>query len=261
MSEQTPEQIEQAAADDVRRADEALAALEQRVLDDDQDVTPAEIETARSARHFAGLRQRAAQKKAAKLREQQLAAERERALADARAILAEVTEDDVTAAVQAAGEAMAKLRATVRARNDVQARALARLQASPVQRVTQQHGHTRGEPLPVYPDLGHGYSSGHRGGTFLWLNGRAVGPLDEAVLMDKARSLPADRDAAEQRALQREAAARLIEQDAALYREDRAAFEQLPAYRRKPALDSLGVDWERYCDQREQALKRQVQGV
>ncbi|MFC8866378.1 hypothetical protein ACFUAC_01650 [Streptomyces sp. NPDC057148] len=261
MSEQTPAAIEAAAADDVRRADEALAALEQRVLDDDQDVTPAEIETARSARHFAGLRQQAARKKAAKLRSEQLAAERDQALADARAILGEVTDDDVTAALEAAGEAMAKLRATVRARNDVLARALARLQASPVQRVTRPSSHTRGEPLPVFPDLGHGWTEGARGGAFLWLDGQAAGPLDENAVMDRARKAPAARDTAEQQARQREAKARLTEQDAALYREDRAAFEQLPAHRRKPALDSLGVDWTAYCDQREQARKRQAQAV
>ncbi|MGX1120679.1 hypothetical protein RKD37_006042 [Streptomyces ambofaciens] len=203
----------------------------------------------------------AAQRKAAKLREHQLAAEREQALADARAILAEVTDDDVTAAVQAAGEAMAKLRATVRARNDVQARALARLQASPVQRVTRQLGHTRGEPLPVYPDLAPGYAEGARGGTFLWLNGRGVGPLDEDALMDQARKMPANQDYAEQQARQREAEARRTKQDAALYREDQAAFEQLPASRRKPALDSLGVDWDGYLERREQQLRRQAQGV
>ncbi|MEU3413749.1 hypothetical protein ABZ760_21180 [Streptomyces sp. NPDC006658] len=239
-------------------AADALATLEERVRSDDDTVTPEEVEHARGLARFAELRKVAAERRAAEEREQRLAAEREQALADARQILTEVTDDDVAAAVDAAGEAMAKLRETVRARNDVLARALALLQASPVQRVTQQTGRTRGEPLPVYPDLGHGWSSGHRGGTFLWLNGRPVGPLDEAALMDKARKMPADRDAEEQQARQEAAAARLIEQHAALYRTDRAAFEQLPAVRRKPALDSLGVDWDAYSERREQELLRQA---
>ncbi|MEU9641510.1 hypothetical protein [Streptomyces sp. NPDC048188] len=251
MSEQpTPAEIEQAAAEDVRRADATLAALEQRVLDDDQDVTPDEIEAARSARHFAGLRQQAAQKKAAKLREQQQAAEREQALADARAILAEVTDNDVTAVADAAGEAMAKLRATVRAHNDGVRRALARLQGSPVPPTTAP-----GQPLgwgrpPYAPDR-----------PFLWVDGRPTGPLDEGAVMDRARKAPADQDAAEQQARQREAAARRIEQDAALYREDRAAFEQLPAVRRKPALDSLGVDWDTYTTRREEQMLHQAKAV
>jgi hypothetical protein len=79
--------------------------------------------------------------------------------------------------------------------------------------------------------------------------------------MDQARKMPANQDYAEQQARQREAEARRTAQDAALYREDQAAFEQLPASRRKPALDSLGVDWDGYLERREQQLRRQAQGA
>ncbi|MFF9215503.1 hypothetical protein [Streptomyces viridosporus] len=240
-------------------AADVLAELEERVRSGDETVTPEEVEHARGLARFAELRKVAAERRAAAEREQQQAAAREQALAEARAILAEVTDDDVTAAVEAAGEAMARLRAVVRARNDVQERALRRLQTSPVQAVRQQIGGIRGEPRPTYPDLGHGRSDNGR--SFLWLGGRPVGPLDEAALMDKARKMPAARDTAEQQARQREAEARRIELDAALYREDRAAFEQLPAVRRKPALEHLGVSWERHLEQRERALKQQAQGV
>ncbi|MFJ8951859.1 hypothetical protein ACIRO1_17260 [Streptomyces sp. NPDC102381] len=251
MSEQTPEEIEAEASADVQRADEALAALEQRVLDDDQDVTPQEIETARSARHFAGLRQRAAQKKAEKLRQDALDAEREQAFADAREILAEVDDDEVTAAVEAAGEAMAKVRAAVRARNDAHDRARARLEASVVEAVAPEPVTYRGQPSPTYPDLGYGWSSGR---PILWLDGGVAPRLDEGAEMDRARKMPADRDAAEEQVRQQAAAARLIEQDSALYREDRPAFEALPATRRKPAIDALGIDWQQYIDRRERDL-------
>ncbi|MCZ9341908.1 hypothetical protein NGM37_29520, partial [Streptomyces sp. TRM76130] len=88
MNEQTPEAIEQTAAEDVQRADDTLAALEQRILDDDQDVTPAEIEAARSQRHFAGLRLQAAQRKADRLRAEQQEAARQAARVEAQQLLA-----------------------------------------------------------------------------------------------------------------------------------------------------------------------------
>ncbi|WP_223775847.1 hypothetical protein [Streptomyces sp. 135] len=49
-----PAEIEQAAAEDVRRADATLVDLQERGLADDQDVAPAEIEAARL--HLGGRR-------------------------------------------------------------------------------------------------------------------------------------------------------------------------------------------------------------
>ncbi|MGA5262436.1 hypothetical protein ACPCI0_19620 [Streptomyces griseoincarnatus] len=242
--QQTPEEIERTAAEDVLRADQTLADLEQRVLDDDQTVSPQEIETARSARHFAALRQRAAQKKAAALREQQEAAEREKAFAEARKILAEVTDDDVAAAERAAGEAMTRLRETVRARNHARDRAWKVLQdCQAVAPRDRQVGHIRGEPRPVYPELGYGWDNGR---PLLWVGGRSLPRMDEDALMDRARTAPAEADSRAQKAADEAARARRIEEDAALYRSDPRAFEELPAARRKPALESLGVDWSRY---------------
>ncbi|MEV5918948.1 hypothetical protein [Streptomyces sp. NRRL F-5527] len=256
--QQTPEEIERTAAEDVLRADQTLADLEQRVLDDDPDVTPAEIETARSARHFAGLRLQAAQRKAAALRKQQLAAEREKALAAARQILAQHPRTEVDEALKAAGEAMAVLREKVRAYNDAAGRAYALLQASPVEPVNPGGIRHRGDPLPVYPALGHGQRDGK---PILWVDGRNAMGLDERQLLDAARAYPSERDG-ERAAVEQEAARRRgVERDAALYREDRAAFEQLPAVRRKPALDALGIDWQQHLDERERALKLQAQGV
>lgn len=119
----TPEEIERAADVDVRRADATLAALEQRVLDDDPDVTPQEIETARSARHFAGLRQRAAQRKASAMRAEQEAAEREATLAAAREVLAAHSLDDVADAYVTARKAVEALVAACDARTDAVSRA------------------------------------------------------------------------------------------------------------------------------------------
>ncbi|GAB2325618.1 hypothetical protein [Streptomyces variabilis] len=242
--QQTPEQIEAAAADDVSRADATLAALEQRVLNDDQDVTPAEIETARSARHFAGLRAEAARRKAAKLREQQLADAREKAYAQARAILAEHTDDDVTAAETAAGEAMMRLREAVRARNDVRERARQVLAACPA---VQPHNPVHGQ-RSTPPQFGYGQFMGD---PILWVDGQSLPALNEDQVMDRARKHPAQADHDQARREQEQARARLIEQDAALHGADRSAFHQLPATRRKAALDRLGIDWNSHMRERE----------
>jgi len=232
-------------------AADALAELEERVRSGDDTVTAEEVEHARGLARFAELRKVAGERRAAAEHEQQLAAERERALADARQILAEAPADAVAAAEQAAAEAMVKLRQAVRAHNDGVRRALARLQSSPVPASGGQSGPALGWGRPPYsPDR-----------PFLWVDGRPTGPLDEGAVMDRARKAPADRDAAEQEARQRDAAARRIAQDAALWREDRAAFEALPASRRKPALDSLGVDWDGYLQRREEQQLRQAKAV
>ncbi|NEA78029.1 hypothetical protein G3I30_02620 [Actinospica acidiphila] len=223
---------------------DTLAQLEERVRSGDDTVTPEQIEQARVMGRFATLRQEAADRRAAAEREQQEAAEREKAFAEARKILAEVTDTDVAAAEQAAGEAMTRLRETVRARNDAQDRAWKVLQACrAVAPRDRQVGHIRGEPRPVYPELGYGWDNGR---PLLWVGGRSLPRLDEDALLDRARTAPADADSRAQKAANEAARARRIAQDAALYRSDPRAFEELPAVRRKPALESLGVDWSRY---------------
>ncbi|MEU2993518.1 hypothetical protein ABZ772_24860 [Streptomyces griseoincarnatus] len=245
MSKQpTPEDLEAAAAEDVRRADQTLAALEQRVLDDDPDVTPQEIETARSARHFAGLREQAAKKKAAALRDQLLADARKQAFAEARAILAEHTDDDVAAAEAAAGEAMMRLREAVRARNDARDRARRVLEACPA---VQPHNPVHGQRT-LYPQFGYGQ---YMGDPILWLDGESFPVVNEDVVMDRARKHPAQVDHDQAGREQEQARARLIARDAALHGEDRAAFHQLPATRRKAALDRLGIDWNSHMRERE----------
>lgn len=244
----SPAEILAAADTEVQEADAELERLEQRVIADDPDVSPEEIEQARGRRYFAGLRRKAAERKAAALREQQLAAEREQALADAAAILAEHDDTAVDAALKAAGKAMLKLREAVRARNDARQRALRRLQASPVEPCNPAVGHTRGEPLPTYPELGHGRV--YSGGEILWVGRKAYAHLDENAVMGKALQYPAhlDREAAE--AERQEGAVRLLDTDKALYAKDRAAFEQLPALRRKRVFDALGLDWDAHVQAR-----------
>lgn len=241
---ETPEDILEAADADVRQADDTLSTLEQRVLDGDQDVKPDDIEKARSLRHWAGLMQKRAARRAEELRQQQLAAEREQALTEARQILDAHDDTAVDAALAAAGKAMLKLREAVRARNEARQHALKRLQASPVEQCDPAVGHQRGAPLPTYPVLGHGraYSSDE----ILWVDRRAYPHLDENTVMDKARKYPdrLDHEAAEQ--ARKDAAARRLDADMALYREDRAAFDLLPAARRKPAVEALGIDWAHY---------------
>lgn len=252
MSEQTPEELEAAAEAEVREADETLAQLERRVLEDDPDVTSEAIEQARAGRHFAGLRAEAARRKAAALREKAQEAARGAAFAEARQILAEATDEDVRAAVEAAGEAMARLRETVRARNACRERALRVLQACPaVERRDPEVGHIRGTSRPVYPELGYGLPEGK---PLLWVGGKSLPLLDEDAVMDEARRMPAARDYEQARTEQAAARERQVERDAGLYREDRAAFEELPARRRHAALERLGVDWQRYLDDREQPV-------
>jgi hypothetical protein len=256
---ETPEALEAAAEAEVREADETLAALEQRVLNDDDGVTPVEIETARSVRHFAGLRLQAARRKAEALREKQREKAREAAYAEARQVLAETSDEDVQAAVEAAGEAMARLRETVRARNACRDRALRVLQACPaVERRDPEVGRIRGTSRPVYPELGYGLSEGE---PLLWVGGKSLPLLDEGAVMDEARRMPAARDYERARTEQAAARERQVERDAGLYRSNRAAFEALPARRRQPALERLGVDWGAYLDEREQAMTTQAQGA
>jgi hypothetical protein len=258
VSTQTPEQIIGAADTEVREADAELTRLEQAVIDD-QDVTPDQIEQARAKRRFAGLRRQAAEKKAAKLREERQAAERAAALAEAGRILAETTDDDVTAAEQAAGEAMMRLRAVVRARNDARERARKVLEACPaVESHNPQLVQLRGTPTAAAPQLGYGWRNG---APILWIDGQAVPHLDEDHVMDRARKHPGRVDQEQAGREQEAARARVVEHDAALYREDRVAFEQLPATRRKPALESLGIDWDGYVERREQALLQMAQGM
>lgn len=249
MSEQTPEEILDEAARQVDQADAALAQLEERVIADDDTVTPEDIEQARGQRHWAGLMRKRAEKRAARLREEQLAAERQAALTEAQAILDKHDDTAVDAAVKAAGKAMGKLREAVRARNEARERALKRLQASPVEPCNPAVGHTRGEPLPTYPTLGHGRAYG--GATVLWVGGQQYGRLDEDAVMDAARNQPARLDAEAAEVARKEGAVRLLEADARLYREDRAAFDALPALRKKPALEALGHDWDEYVQRQE----------
>jgi hypothetical protein len=75
------EQIVADADTEAHEAAELATALEERVKDGDETVTPAELENARQLRGFAKLRQEAAARKAAKARE----AERQRQLAELKA--------------------------------------------------------------------------------------------------------------------------------------------------------------------------------
>ncbi|KDN75235.1 hypothetical protein DF19_25110 [Streptomyces olindensis] len=259
MSTETPEQILATADAEITAADRELRDLEARVIADDTEVTPEAIEQARGRRYFAGLRHQAAEKKAAKLRQEQQAAERAAAVAEAQRILSEVTDDDLAAAEAAAGEAMMRLRAVVRARNDAQERARSVLEAcAALEPHNPPIGHQRGTPLAAAPQLGYGWRNGS---PILWVDGQAMPRLDEDRVMDRARKHPGQADQEQADRQQEAARVRIIERDVALYRADRAAFEQLPAHRRKPALDSLGVDWDAYTEQRERGQLRQAQEV
>ncbi|MFG3231813.1 hypothetical protein ACGFZG_08735 [Streptomyces antibioticus] len=247
MSTETPEQILAAADTAVGEADAQLAELEQKVIDGDDQVGPDDIEEARSRRYFAGLARRRAEKKAAALREAQARQARTVAILEARKILDEVPQADVDQAQQAAADAMRTLRTVVRARNAARDRALAVLRACPaIETVSRPAGHIRGQAPWRGPDFGVVHSDGYGGGFGLWIDGRPVDVLDEHYLLDQARKAPDRADHVTAQTEAAEAKARRIEQDAVLFRADPHAFAELPAVRRRPAVEKAGVTWESY---------------
>ncbi|MFC8415696.1 hypothetical protein [Streptomyces coelicoflavus] len=242
MTAETPETILAAADAEIEQADAQLAELESKVIDGDTAVTPDQIEDARKSRWWAGLQRKQAEKRAAALREAEAQQARTVAQLEARRILDSVPQTDVDQAEQAAADAMQKLRDVVRARNDARARAIRVLQQCPVIEQGQRPQGLAYTPITAAYDGLDEVDRSRR----LWVDGRVLPALDEAVLMDRVRKAPADADTAARQAANKQAAARLVEQDAALYRSDPRAFEELPARRRKQALDSLGVDYDSY---------------
>jgi hypothetical protein len=242
VTAETPEAILAAADQEIAEADATLTELEQKVIDGDTAVTPDEIERARQGRWWAGLQRRQAEKRAAALREAEAQQQRTVAQLEARRILDEVPQSQVEAAERAAADAMQKLREVVRDFNDARARAIRVLQVCPaVEPGRQPRALSYSAITGVYG--GHGQVDRD---WRLWVDGRPLPALDEEGLMDRARKAPAEADTVAARAAAKQAKARRIAEDAALYRSDPRAFEELPAVRRKPALESLGVDWSRY---------------
>ncbi|MEV0209431.1 hypothetical protein AB0H97_29960 [Streptomyces sp. NPDC050788] len=192
----TPEAILAAADHEIAEADAALAALEERVLDDDPEVGPEEIEQARSKRYFAGLAKRRAERKAAALREAEAEQARTAAYAEARRLLDEVPQADVDQALAAASEAMTALRAAVRARNEARDRALQVLRACPAIEATERPTvHHRGEQPWQGPEFGLVTVDAYRTDRWqLYVNGRSLPRLDEETLLDQARKAPATAD-------------------------------------------------------------------
>ncbi|WP_046503107.1 hypothetical protein [Streptomyces odonnellii] len=72
MSAETPEQVLATADQDVTEAETTVTNLETRVREGDQDVTPDQIEEARSTLRFVHLRREAAVKRADQLRQEQV---------------------------------------------------------------------------------------------------------------------------------------------------------------------------------------------
>ncbi|MFF0593189.1 hypothetical protein [Streptomyces antibioticus] len=242
MTDQTPEQILAAADTAVDDADKQLADLEARVIDGDDQVGPDDIEQARSRRYFAGLARRRAEKKADALREAEAQQARTVAQLEARRILDTVPASDVDKALRVAEDAMTALRTVVRARNDARTRAIRALRACPA---TEPGQHPHG--LAYAPVTGVYGGHGEVDRTWrLWDDGRALPALDEAALMDQARKAPATADHQAQQTEMAQAKARRIEQDAVLFRSDPHAFAELPAARRRPAVEKAGVTWESY---------------
>ncbi|MFJ4867782.1 hypothetical protein [Streptomyces sp. NPDC088757] len=181
MSTETPEQILAAADTAIEEADAELQGLEQRVIADDADVTPEQIEQARSRRYFAGLRRQAAEKRAATER-QRLAAEAERAtLTEVQQLLDAAPKSVVDEKLAAAQRAVAELRDAIDAYNDgAQAawQVFARTKAVPM---------TAYDPLmpmhhQIRPGLGWGYVHGSQA---LWLDGQNIISLDRAGIVKR----------------------------------------------------------------------------
>ncbi|EPD62393.1 hypothetical protein [Streptomyces sp. HGB0020] len=192
----SPEAILAAADAEIAEADAALENLEQRVLDDDPEVGPEQIEQARSRRYFAGLGRKRAERKATALREAEATQARTVAMIEARRILDEVPQADVDQALAAAGEAMQKLRDVVRARNDARDRALQVLRDCPaIEAVERPSVRLRGEQPWQGPEFGIVRNDGYGGDRWLlYADGRPLPRLDENQLLDQARKAPGQAD-------------------------------------------------------------------
>ncbi|MFJ9536626.1 hypothetical protein ACIRPX_05145 [Streptomyces sp. NPDC101225] len=243
----TPEQIIARADAEIAEADAALAALEERVLDDDPNVGPDDIEQARSRKYFAGLARKRAEKKATALREAEAKQARTVAILEARRLLDEVPQADVDQALKAASDAMQQLRETVRAHNDARARAIAVLNRCPA---IEQTVAERGVQAPA---LGYARLTGAYSGHgqvdkvwALWVDHKPRPALDENQLMDAARKAPAVADDKDRQAAAARSAARRLAADVALWRSNWPAFEALGAGRRKAAVESTGMTWDQY---------------
>ncbi|MFF7734609.1 hypothetical protein [Streptomyces sp. NPDC007984] len=121
-TEQTPDEIEQAAEQAVTDADTALADLERRVIDG-ETVDPAEIERARTNRHVAELQRDGARKRAEQLRTEQATARRQAAIAKVREQLDAHPLDGIAAKYAAADAAVRDLIAACVDRNQAIRRA------------------------------------------------------------------------------------------------------------------------------------------
>ncbi|WP_411076653.1 hypothetical protein [Streptomyces sp. cmx-10-25] len=179
MSIDTPERILAAADAEVEEADAELQGLEQRVIADDADVTPEQIEKARSRRYFAGLRRQAAGKRAETER-QRLAEEARRAtLAEVQRLLDAAPKTAVYEKLAAAQQAVTELRDAIDAYNTAGQAAwetFARTKAVPT---TPYDPTTGAQPRP---GLGWGYIHGARA---LWLDGRNIIAIHSTELVKR----------------------------------------------------------------------------
>ncbi|MFF2749552.1 hypothetical protein ACFVVA_28920 [Kitasatospora sp. NPDC058048] len=131
MTNQTPDQITAAADQEVTEAEQLLAALEDRVRDGDDTVTPTQVEEARGLRRFAQLRREAAQRKAEAARKVETNTEASRRRDAFLASIADCTPEAIEAAAKRAEDALFELLTLVDRRNAAIQSALPQL-ASPV---------------------------------------------------------------------------------------------------------------------------------
>ncbi|MEU0343167.1 hypothetical protein ABZ092_30515 [Streptomyces bobili] len=237
---QTPEQILATADTELHQADDELAALEQAVIDD-QDVTPDQIEAARSRRYFAGLRRKAAEKKAERARQDAIDAAARQAVADFHEALKAYDLDQVPTLQERIEQAVFEL-LQLAAGHD-------RTVTSHARRLIKYSGEASNVPVNAIVG-GYGREAIRIGDTsHSPADGKAF--LEQALNAAQQRHYEAKKDQdAEHNQAERERLNQLgksqAQQDARLYADDRPAFEKLPARRRKPAIEHLGMDWDAY---------------
>ncbi|MFD9374674.1 hypothetical protein ACFWBH_03885 [Streptomyces sp. NPDC059999] len=178
----TPEHIEALADAETAQAARDLEAIEERVINGDESVTPEQVEQVRGLARFARLRREAAARKAEAQREREAEERRVATLAEAQRLMDAAPKSAVYEKLAAAQHAVTELREAIDAYNEAG------------QAAWQVFAQTKGVPAtifdPVTPmqyqvkaGLAWGYIHGMQA---LWLDGVNVISLDRAGIVRRA---------------------------------------------------------------------------
>ncbi|KOU48989.1 hypothetical protein ADK55_19165 [Streptomyces sp. WM4235] len=174
----TPEHIEALADAETAQAARDLEAIEERVINGDESVTPEQVEQVRGLARFAHLRREAAARKAEAQREREAEERRVATLAEAQRLMDAAPKSAVYEKLAAAQQAVKELREAIHAYNHGARAAFDTLAGTP-----------EVAPAPFDPSIpnpigfGYGYPMGQPA---LWLDGVNVLTLDENGIVKRS---------------------------------------------------------------------------